>query len=427
MTGHRFVVFTLQLAEDTAAVSPRGSDPAVTASVRWGHTSQPLSLSGLNDNLGQQVDGSTWPSATQQFVVSVPAFSHTVALVLSQGSFFQAFNLWTLKRVGPAPTVLYRDPERPTLTATTPATGSLALSNPDDGFSDSATVSVQSATLGYFPPTSAPGPGRSSQAVLSVVLDSEYPDDPNDPTTSGHYLGAQAPLPGSLVTFTPTGGSPVTATVSDAGDTTGKGKADDGLFDATYSFVVPGDLTTGTLTVNAGPFTGAEFTLFTAEAGNTPLRIAAPLNLSVTFPAVPASATQRTPPWVGAPVPPTASAASSSTSGGVPASGSSGFPIWLAVVLLVVAAGIVVLVQRWRAARVRRADPIGATAPPGAPTSESVVAHPSDTDESRPVPPVASSRHVDLADPSIRVLGPVEVRGWMVEPERRILEEAPEP
>ncbi len=121
MTGHRFVVFTLQLAEDTAAVSPRGSDPAVTASVRWGQTSQPLSLSGLNDNLGQQVESSTWPSATQQFVVSVPATSHSVALVLSQGSFFQAFNLWTLKRVGPAPTVLYRDPERPTLTATTPA------------------------------------------------------------------------------------------------------------------------------------------------------------------------------------------------------------------------------------------------------------------------------------------------------------------
>lgn len=60
--------------------------------------------------------------------------------------------------------------------------------------------------------------------MLSVVLDSEYPDDPNDPTTSGHYLGAQAPLPGSLVTFTPTGGSPVTATVSDAGDTTGRAR-----------------------------------------------------------------------------------------------------------------------------------------------------------------------------------------------------------
>ena len=50
--GHRFVVFTLELAEDTAAISPRGSDLAVTASVRWGHSSQPLSLSGLNDNLG---------------------------------------------------------------------------------------------------------------------------------------------------------------------------------------------------------------------------------------------------------------------------------------------------------------------------------------------------------------------------------------
>ena len=414
-----------ELAEDTAAISPRGSDPPVTASVRWGQASQPLSLSGLNDNLGQQVEGSTWPSASQQFVVSVPATSHTVALVLSQGSFFQAFNLWTLKRVGPAPTVLYRDPERPTLTATTPATGSLALSNPADGFSDSATVSVQSATLGYFPPTGAPGPGPPSQAVLSVVLDGEYPDDPNDPTTSGHYLGAQAPLPGSLLTFTPTGGSPVTATVSDAGDTTGKGKADDGLFDATYSFVVPGDLTTGTLTVNAGTFTGAEFTLFTAEAGNTPLRIAAPLDLSVTFPAVPASATQPTPPWVGAPLPPTVGAASSSTSGALPASGSSGFPIWLAVLLLVLAAGAIVLMQRRRAARVRLTGPTADGAPPEAPTSEptDVVATPTDDAPQEPLVAIAPLPDAGLADPSIGVLGPVEVHGWVVEPERRIIEE----
>ena len=107
-------------------------------------------------------------------------------------------------------------------------------------------------------------------------------------TTSEH----KSPLPGSMLTFTPAGGSPVTATASDAGDTTGKGKADDGLFDATYSFVVPGNLTTGNLTINAGTFTGAEFTLFTAEAGATTLNITAPLSLPLNFAAVPATATQ---------------------------------------------------------------------------------------------------------------------------------------
>jgi len=424
-TSHRFVVVTLQLTEDTAAVSPRGSEPPVTASVRYGQVVRPLSLTGIDDNLGQQVDGSTWPSASQQFVLSVPATSHTVALVVSQGSFFQAFNLWTLQRVGPAPTVLYRDSERPSLTAAVPPSGNLALSNPADGFSDTASVTMQSATLGYFPPAGAPAPGPASQAVLSVELDAEYPDNPDDPTTSGHYLGAQSPLPGSLLTFTPTGGSPVTATGSDPGDTTGKGKADDGLFDATYSFVVPGDVTTGSLTINAGIFTGAEFTLFTAEAGTTPLHISAPLSLPLTFPAVPAAATQRTPAWVGAPLPPTVSAASSSVGATTPSSGSRGFPIWLAVLLLVVVAAAVVLVQRRLSTRVR---PAAASADPTA--SEAAIVEPtavvpSSTNDAPQERPVASAAMTpaNIADPSIRVLGPVEVHGWMVEPERRVLEE----
>jgi hypothetical protein len=424
-TGHRFVVFTLQLAEDTAAVSPRGSDPPVTASVRYGQVVQSLSLTGLDDNLGQQVDGSTWPSASQQFTVSVPARSHTVALVISQGSFFQAFNLWTLQRIGPAPTVLYRDPERPSLNATVPPSGNLALSNPADGFSDTAAVTMQSATLGYFPPAGALGPGPVTQAVLSVELDAEYPDNPDDPTTSGHYLGAQSPLPGSLLTFTPTGGSPMTATASDPGDTDGKGKADDGLFDATYSFVVPGNLTTGSLTINAGTFTGAEFTLFTAEAGNTPIQIGAPLALPLTFPAVPATATQRTPPWVGVPLPPTVSTASPSASGTTPASGSSGFPIWLAVLLLVVVAAAVILVQRRLSARGRPAAASADPTPPEAAISATTAAAPSLTGDAPQqffgTPPAMPEAAIE--DPSIRVLGPVDVHGWVAEPDRRVLEE----
>ena len=423
-TGHRFVVFTLQLAEDTASVSPRGSAPPVTASVRYGQVVQSLSLTVIDDNLGEQLDGSTWPSASQQFVLSVPARSHAVALVLSQGSFFQAFNLWTLKRVGPAPTVLYRDPERPSVTAAVPPSGNLTLSNPADGFSDTAAVTMQSATLGYFPPAGAPAPGPASQAVLSVELDAEYPDNPDDPTTSGHYLGAQSPLPGSMLTFTPTGGSPVSATGSEPGDTTGKGKADDGLFDATYSFVVPGDVTTGSLTINAGTLTGAEFTLFTAEAGTTPVHISAPLSLPLTFPAVPAAATQRTPPWVGAPLPPTVGAASSSAGATTQSSGSNGFPIWLAVLLLVVVAAAVVLVQRRLSTRVRPAAGADPTAS-GAAIVEPTAVVPSSTNDAPQERPVASAAMTpaNIADPSIRVLGPVEVHGWAVEPDRRVLEE----
>ena len=78
--------------------------------------------------------------------------------------------------------------------------------------------------------------------------------------------------------------SAVPATLSDAGDTTGKGNSDDGLFDATYSFLVPATLSTGTLEVAAGSFTGAEFTLYTAESGTTTLEVAAPASLALSFP-----------------------------------------------------------------------------------------------------------------------------------------------
>jgi hypothetical protein len=67
-----------------------------------------------------------------------------------------------------------------------------------------------------------------------------------------------------LLSFTPAGAPAVTPTLSESGYTTGQAN-DDGLFDALYSFVVPASLTTGTLAIGPGTFTGTEFTLYTAE------------------------------------------------------------------------------------------------------------------------------------------------------------------
>ena len=264
----------------------------------------------------------------------MPDTTHDVDLVLTEGSFSQGFDLWTLTRSAPAPVVLYRDATMPTLAATSTTTGTLALSNPADGFSDTAEVSVQSATLGEFPPSGAGAPPSSpDQAVLSVVLDAEYPFDQNDLSGSGHYLGARSPLPGSLLTFIPAGGTAITAIMSNAGDNAGKGNHDDGLFDATYSFVVPADVTAGTLSVGGGSFSGTEFTLYTAERGNTTLDIASPLTLALGFPAVSVDPHQPTPPWVGAPLPPTASGSAHHRGDGR-IGGRNRFPIWLAVLVL---------------------------------------------------------------------------------------------
>jgi hypothetical protein len=344
LAGHRLVVFTLDLSEDSLNISPAGNDPSVEAALVVGETSMPVPLTAINTAIGQ--GNGTWTSGTGEFAAAVPNHAHAVDLVLSQGSFSQTFNLWTLARVPPAPAVLYRDPQRPTLADTTAENTTLSLSNPSDSFTGPALVSLGSVTLGYFPPSGSQSSLSSpDQAVLSVVLNAQYP---NNGQVSGieQYLGAQMPVPASLLTFTPAASAPVAATLSDAGDTSGQGDNDDGLFDGVYSFVVPATLTSGTLTIAAGAFSGTEFNFTNASAT---VDITAPQTLAVSFPAIAKATAQPKPPWYGAPLPPTASAGTKSLAP-VTSTGSGGFPIWLAVVLLVLVAGGVVLIQRRRRA-----------------------------------------------------------------------------
>jgi hypothetical protein len=286
--GRRFVAFNLELTEDAKAVAPNGTDPAVTAVVVYGSNSSPLSLSSLNDQIAAQALQTTWASGSTSFVLPVPNTTHKVDLVLRQGSFSQSFDLWTLHRDGTIPSVLYRSTDRPTLTSSSAASTTLAMTNPADGFSGSAQVTLGNATLSYFAAADAGLPPLSpDQAILSVILTATYPVNLNDATATGHYLGAQSPLPASFLSFTPAGTAAVTATLSESGYTTGQAD-DDGLFDALYSFVVPASLASGTLTIGAGSFSGTEFTLYTAENGNTPLTITSPATMAVAFPAVPA-------------------------------------------------------------------------------------------------------------------------------------------
>ena len=261
------MVFALSLSVNSDAIPASGTLP-ISARVTAANEAQPLSLTAIGNEILGSGAGAGWGSGSGRFNVSVPDTTHDVDLVITEGSFSQGFDLWTLTRTAPAPVVLYRDATMPTLAATSTTNGALALSNPADGFSDTAEVSVQSATLGEFPPSGAGAPPSSpDQAVLSVVLDAEYPFDQNDLSGSGHYLGARSPLPGSLLTFIPAGGTAITAIMSNAGDNAGKGNHDDGLFDATYSFVVPADVTTGTLSVGGGSFSGTEFTLLHGRTG----------------------------------------------------------------------------------------------------------------------------------------------------------------
>ena len=129
---------------------------------------------------------------------------------------------------------------------------------------------------------------------------------------------------------------------------------DDGIFDSLYWFTVPATTTGGTLTVNgragrrrpstpASPGPGHSCRINRHGVGHhhaqLPGRAGPP----------PA---QKKPPWVGAPLPATGLAAApsaGSTSGSTTSQlARARFPIWPAVLALVVVAGVVVLVQRRR-------------------------------------------------------------------------------
>ena len=430
--GRRFVSFTLEVSALSQSTSPTAPAPDLTAAVRWRGTSHPLSLSSIIDRIQSGAAFSSTPSASASYMADVPNGTHDVDLVLSEGTFSQSFDLWTLRRVPPSPAVLYRDPAQTTIAGSAAGPATLTLSNPSDGFTNSASVTLQSATLGYVAPSGTTLTPAPDQAVLSVVLDAEHPNDPNDPTGSGHYLGAQAPLPAAMLNFTPSNAGVVPATISDMGDTNGKGSSDDGLFDATYSFLVPATLTSGTLQIAAGSFSGVEFTLYTAESGTTTLGITAPASLALTFPALQAAVSQSKPPWVGLPNPPTSAA--SSTSPASHGTGSGGFPIWAAVVILLALAAAAALIERWRRSRLSTAAeaPVATTSAAAEKAADPIidaVVPTGNAGECRAVAPagvvpdsVVFAEPAKIEDDSaVHVMGRRQLVG-LVEPPSRILE-----
>jgi hypothetical protein len=103
-----------------------------------------------------------------------------------------------------------------------------------------------------------------------------------------------------------------------------------------------------------GTASGTEFTGFTGSGTTVPITITAPATVGLSFPAVPsAPAAQKRPPWVGAPLPATGLAAAPASASGSSSgsSGQSGFPIWVAVVVLLVLGAGAVIFERYRRAR----------------------------------------------------------------------------
>jgi hypothetical protein len=438
------VVFTLTMTQPATATATSTSlspVPAPVAELDVSGQSIPVDLTGIEDQIRQSMSSQTETgTGTSTFAVSVPASAHPANLVLTQSGFSQGFDLWALTRNQPYPPVLYRDPTMQSVSANPSAGGSIPITNPGDGFSSPAVVTITSATLNAFPPTGPPQPPTSGDANLILSVSSTYPEDPTDPT-AGHYFAAMVPLPGSALTFSPQGQPAVSATAINPvgqGDQQQVGGQSDGLLDATYSFLVPAGTTSGTLTVAAAQTNGYEYTHFIANS-NVPLQVSGPTNFPLTFPAVPAVSTQPKPPWFGAPLPPTGSnaaqAGGAAGAGGGSGSGG-GFPVWLAVVILAIAAAAVVTAQQ--VVRRRRRDqtpavqsvalpidnrpadpaagpPLGSDEAPGKGSTDEP-APPSPTFTPPPPVPLAADGH-----PVVSIIGPVEVDRWLQPPERAVI------
>lgn len=434
----RLVAFTLSVTQASANAGIGGAPTGVTASLEVGTTSLPVPMSTIDQQIAGGTSGSAQTTGTDSFVASVPARSHAVSVTLSEAGFSQSLDLWTLQRSPPSPVVLYRDPSASTVTGSAAGPFHVSFTNPADGFSSADDAQVQSATLGYFAPgSSSTTPNNPAQAFLVVELRSSYPSVPYGQPDSGHFFSGFRPLAGSQLSFTPTGGSAVTATADTADfSSTNAASDDDGLFDALYSFAVPATTTGGTLSVLAGTANGTEYTGFTGTGTTVPLTITAPATVGLSFPALPAApAAQKTPPWVGAPLPASGLAATPAAATGThTASGSSGGggpPIWAVVLILVLVAGGVVAWQRLRrrphlaaasasaTSAPSRTDPVEAdpdqivTAPGGAFAEPKAVAVPVPEPE-----PVATAP----ATPRSLVLGPLEAVGLRPS-DRRVTEE----
>ncbi|MGO8873190.1 MAG: hypothetical protein ACLQPH_17640, partial [Acidimicrobiales bacterium] len=434
-SGHRLVTFTVAVTQPTNDSGLLNAPTGVSAALKAGSASLPVSMTRINQEIAggtngsaetTGTNGSAETTGTDSFVVSIPAATHNVDLVLTEAGFNQWFDLWTLKRLPPSPTILYRDPSSSTVTGTAAGSFSLAFTNPADGFSSSDDDQVSSAALTWFAPDgSGTTPGNPSQAYLVLGLQSSYPDVPYGQPNSGHFFSNFTPQPGNRLTFTPTGGSPVTGTSSTtAFSSTSAASDDDGIFDALYWFTVPASTTGGTLTVTDGPATGTEYTGFTGTGNALPIDVTAPATVSLSFPAVPGSLpAQKKPPWVGTPLPATGASAAPSTTDSSSRRGP-GLPIGMAVGILALLAAAVVVVQR-----VRHRSPATAAVATGSDINGTDVdLEPSETPPP-PNSPLVATALVPAEEesgnlvPTVNVMGPLEILGLLQRSDRRIVEE----
>jgi hypothetical protein len=290
-------------------------------------------------------------SSPVYYLASVPSAATVVDIELAAAGLAQGFSLIAGSRVGPQPTVLYRD--RVTWQPTDQVNAEMDVATPDPADKlPGATlpIRVHGVYLAWFGPDSpANVPASTDRAWLVVDATSQ-----DDSQIGGglHYLHYLSGLTAAQVTLSLPDGQTVVSQLLNPGTA----ETGVGVFDGIYDFSVPADLTAATLTVAPGPLQAT-----VAYSGSSPVTVVAhgQASFPISFPAV-----YQPPPPVAFARPGTRRTAAPS-----PASGSGGgglnpaIPIGAVVaVLLAVAAVAVARRRRHNALPASAVHVVGATA-----------------------------------------------------------------
>ena len=337
-SGHRLVSFDVSLTEGTNASTTSATATNLSLVVNGDATA--LDTTNIESSVSQS-QGSTG-TGSSAYLASVPNDTRNVQLVASDSSFSQSFSLWSLKRTSSAPSVLYVDPVNSSLTDSVNRTLNVPITNPADGVKLDSILDISSAQLSAFDNDGVNTPAPKGKAYLTLTMSSGPPQLSFGDANWGHYFSGMEPFPGSAVTFTPTGGVPVAATMTNPipQADNANGASDDGLVDATYSILVPNTTKTGTLTFHPFVTNGVEYIGFNGTPNTTPLHVGGPTSLALTFPVATPLPKQPTPAWVNEPIPATGIPSSGGLGGG------SGISIWMAVIALAAIGGGVVYWRR---------------------------------------------------------------------------------
>ena len=408
--GQRLWVFGLRW--QVAQVNPAAS---VSVAVTAGDTSTPVPLPG-----GAATSTDTGPL---YWAVSEPDSATDVAVVATSGGVSQTFSLTHLDREGTAGPALYRTPGQWQTTVAVNETVTATVRAFDGLPASGVQIILGQVTLSNFGP---PGPNDTpinpADGWLTVGLSSQE---------TSSVVAIQSTVTASQVTLTLPGQPPVPATVIPGGGADSTNPAG-GLFPDRYTFAVPADLTTATLTVTATGVTVGN-TLATISPKLTPATFALHLPAPVT-PTPPAGAAT-------APIHDTAvglvANRAPSTAGSPSGHGRSrsdgGLPVGVIVLVVVLvgagaAAGWVLLRRRrtptnaaavgdlqvaWAGIPTPRPEPTGA---PTADVTPVVGSRPEPPVEDPVVAPVVVPE--TSTRPQVRVLGSVSVEGWAEAPER---------